>query len=390
MNSTPPSSSAPSPVRLRRVAEIVIVLVIIGLVIGLVPRWLAHRKLLAETRSDSVLTVNVISPVASVPDLGTPLPADVQAFVQATIHARASGYLKNWFVDIGDQVTNGQVLAEIDTPELDQQLAQAKAELDQANANLALAKVTADRWTNLLKTASVSEQETVEKTADYTLKQADVEAAEANVQRLKELKNFDHVTAPFDGIVTARNTDIGQLIAADSGPELFRMAQTDPLRIYVRVPQPFVHAIAPGQKAGLTFTEMPGRIFEAKVTRTAGAVDPASRTLQVELQVPNPRGEILAGSYAQVRFNEAATANVLTLSDNALIFRAQGMQVALVGGDNKVKLQSVTLGRDFGNTVEILAGLNAKDRVINNPPDSIADGMAAQVEQPAGTNSAAK
>jgi RND family efflux transporter MFP subunit len=376
MNPTPPSSSAPPPVRLRRVAEIVIVLVIIGLVIGLVPRWLAHRKLLAETRSDSVLTVNVISPVASQPDLGTPLPADVQAFVQATIHARASGYLKNWFVDIGDQVTNGQVLAEIDTPELDQQLAQAK--------------VTADRWTNLLITASVSEQETVEKTADYTLKQADVEAAQANVQRLKDLKNFDHVTAPFDGIVTARNTDIGQLIAADSGPELFRMAQTDPLRIYVRVPQPFVHAIAPGQKAGLTFTEMPGRVFEAKVTRTAGAVDPASRTLQVELQVPNPRGEILAGSYAQVRFNEAATANVLTLSDNALIFRAQGMQVALVSSDNKVKLQSVTLGRDFGNTVEVLAGLSATDRVINNPPDSIADGMAVQVEQPAGTNSAAK
>ena len=390
MNPTPPSSSAPPPVRLRRVAEIVIVLVIIGLVIGLVPRWLAHRKLLAETRSDSVLTVNVISPVASVPDLGTPLPAEVQAFVQATIHARASGFLKNWSADIGDHVTNGQVLAEIDTPELDQQLAQARAELDQANATLSLAKVTADRWTDLLKTASVSEQETVEKTADYTLKKADVEAAQANVKRLEDLKNFDHVTAPFDGTVTARNTDIGQLIAADSGPELFRMAQTDPLRVYVRVPQPFIHAVAPGQKAGLTFTELPGRIFEAKVTRTAGAVDPASRTLQVELQVPNPNGEILAGSYAQVRFNEAAVTNVLTLSDNALVFRAQGMQVALVGDDSKVKLQTVTLGRDFGNTVEVLAGLNATDRVINNPPDSIADGMTVQVEQSSDTNSVAK
>jgi RND family efflux transporter MFP subunit len=390
MNPTQPSSSAPPPVHLRRVAEIVIVLVIIGLVIGLVPRWLAHRKLLAETRSDSVLTVNVISPVASVPDLGTPLPADVQAFVQATIHARASGYLKNWSADIGDHVTNGQELAEIDTPELDQQLAQARAELDQANANLTLAKVTADRWTDLLKTASVSEQETVEKTADYTLKKADVEAAQANVKRLEDLKNFDHITAPFDGTVTARNTDIGELIAADSGPELFRVAQTDPLRIYVRVPQPFIHAIAPGQKAGLTFTELPGRIFEAKVTRTAGAVDPASRTLQVELQVPNPKGEILAGSYAQVRFNEAAVTNVLTLSDNALVFRAQGMQVALVGDDSKVKLQTVTLGRDFGTTVEILAGLNATDRVINNPPDSIADGMTVQVEQASETNSAAK
>ena len=390
MNPTPPLSSAPPPVRLRRVAEIVIVLVIIGLVIGLVPRWLAHRKLLAETRSDSVLTVNVISPVASVPDLGTPLPAEVQAFVQATIHARASGFLKNWSADIGDHVTNGQVLAEIDTPELDQQLAQAKAELDQANATLALAKVTADRWTDLLKTASVSEQETVEKTADYTLKKADVEAAQANVKRLEDLKNFDHVTAPFDGTVTARNTDIGQLIAADSGPELFRMAQTDPLRVYVRVPQPFIHAVAPGQKAGLTFTELPGRIFEAKVTRTAGAVDPASRTLQVELQVPNPNGEILAGSYAQVRFNEAAVTNVLTLSDNALVFRAQGMQVALVGDDSKVKLQTVTLGRDFGNTVEVLAGLNATDGVIYNPPDSIADGMTVQVEHSSDSNSVAK
>jgi RND family efflux transporter MFP subunit len=391
MNSTsPPSSSAPPPVRLRRIAEIVVVLIVIGLIIGLVPRWLSRHKLRAETRTDSVLTVNVISPTPSKPDLGTPLPAEVQAFIQASIHARASGYLKNWFVDIGDHVTNGQVLAEIDTPELDQQLAQTKAELDQAKAALDLAKTTADRWTELLKTASVSEQETAEKQADYVLKQANVEAARANVQRLEDLKNFDRVTAPFDGTITARNTDIGQLIAADSGPELFRMAQTDPLRVYVRVPQPFVHAIAPDQKAELTFLELPGRIFEAKVTRTAGAVDPTSRTLQVELQVPNPHGEILAGGYAQVRFNEAAAANVLTLSDNALIFRSQGMQVAVVGADNKVNLRSVKLGRDFGDTVEVLNGLKADDQVIDNPPDSIAEGMTVQVAQPAETNSVAK
>jgi RND family efflux transporter MFP subunit len=391
MNSTsPPSSSAPPPVRLRRIAEIVVVLIVIGLIIGLVPRWLSRHKLRAETRADSVLTVNVISPTPSKQDLGTPLPAEVQAFIQASIHARASGYLKNWFVDIGDHVTNGQALAEIDTPELDQQLAQAQAELDQARAALDLAKTTADRWTELLKTASVSEQETAEKQADYILKQANVEAARANVQRLEDLKNFDRVTAPFDGTITARNTDIGQLIAADSGLELFRMAQTDPLRVYVRVPQPFVHAIAPGQKAELTFLELPGRIFEAKVTRTAGAVDPTSRTLQVELQVPNPRGEIFAGSYAQVRFNEAAAANVLMLSDNALIFRSQGMQVAVVGADNKVKLLSIKLGRDFGDTVEVLDGLKADDRVIDNPPDSIADGMTVQVAQPAETNSVAK
>jgi RND family efflux transporter MFP subunit len=373
-----------------RIVEIVLVLVIIGLLIGFLPRWVHRRELQVEERADSVMTVVVISPTAAKSDFGTPLPAEVQAFIQASIHARASGYLKNWFVDIGEVVTNGQLLAQIDTPELDQQFAQAKAELDQAQAALELAKTTADRWTNLLKTASVSEQETVEKTADYTLKLANVEAARANLQRLDDLKTFDRVTAPFDGTVTLRNTDIGQLISADSGPELFRVAQTNPLRIYVRVPQPLVHAIAPGQKAELTFQELPGRTFAAMVTRTAGAVDPSSRTLQVELQVPNPRGEILAGSYAQVRFTEATDAHGLTLSDNALIFRAQGMQAAVVGSDNKVMLRSIKLGRDFGDTVEVLSGLAASDRVIVNPPDSIAEGMPVQIAPPTETNSAAK
>jgi RND family efflux transporter MFP subunit len=386
MNSTSPAS-APPPIRLRRVAEIAAVLIVIGLVIGFVPRWLAHRKLLAGSRTDSVRTVTVISPTPAKLDLGTPLPADVQAFIQASIHARASGYLKDWLADIGDRVTNGQVLAEIDTPELDEQLAQAQAELDQARAALDLAKTTADRWTELLKTASVSEQETAEKQSDYVLKQANVEAAQANVKRLQDLKNFDRVTAPFDGTVTARNTDIGQLIAADSGPELFRVAQTDPLRVYVQVPQQYVHAIAPGQQAELTFLELPGRTFAATVTRTAGAVDPATRTLQVELQVPNPRGDIFAGSYAQVRFNEAAEPGALTISDNAVIFRAQGTQVAIVGGDNQVQLRSIKLGRDFGNIVEVLDGLNVNDRVIDNPPDSISEGMMVQVAQTTATNS---
>ena len=390
MNSTPPSSSAPPPVRLRRVGEIVVVLIIIGLVIGLVPRWLARRKLLAETQADSVLTVTVVSPAPARPDLGTPLPADVRAFVQASIHARASGYLKNWFADIGDHVTNGQALAEIETPELDAQLAQARAQLDQASAALDLAKITADRWTELLKTASVSEQETAEKKSAYLLAQANVEAAQANVKRLEDLKGFDLVTAPFAGAVTARNTDIGQLIAADSGPELFRMAQTDPLRVYVQAPQRYLHAIAPGQKAELSFLEMPGRTFAATVTRTAGAVDPATRTLQVELQAPNPRGELFAGSYAQVRFNEAAGANALAISDNAIIFRAQGAQVAVAGSDGQAHLRDVKLGRDFGNTIEVLAGLSAGDRVIVNPPDSIAEGMSVQIARISETNSPAK
>jgi RND family efflux transporter MFP subunit len=386
MNSTS-SSIAPPPIRLRRVGEIVVVLIVAGLLIGFVPRWLAHRKLLAEKKTDSILTVTVISPTPSKPDLSAPLPADVQAFVQASIHARASGYLKKWFVDIGDRVTNGQVLAEIETPELDEQLAQARAELDQAKASLGLAKTTAARWTDLLKTASVSEQETAEKQSDYLLTQANVEAAQANVKRLEDLKGFDHVTAPFAGTVTARNTDIGQLISADSGPELFHLEQTDPLRVYVQVPQEYIHAIAPGQKATLSFLEMPGKTFEATVTRTAGAVDPTTRTLQVELQMPNPHGEIFAGSYAQVRFNEAANPGVLTISDNAVIFRAQGTQVAVVGSDNKVHLRDVKLGRDFGDIIQVVDGLSMNDRVIDNPPDSIAEGMNIQIAKSSEANS---
>lgn len=381
MNSNP-STSAPPPIQLRRAAKIIIFLVIIGLILGLVPRWFARNRLMAQSRADSVLTVDVISPVPEKPDLGAPLPADVQPFIEASIHARASGYLKNWFVDIGDQVTNGQVLAEIDTPELDEQIAQAKAQVDQSKASLDLAKVTSDRWTELLKTASVSEQETAEKTADYAVQKANVEAAQANLERLNDLKQFDLVTAPFPGTITARNTDIGQLIAAGTGPELFRLAQTNPLRVYVKVPQTLIHAIVPGQTAQLTFQELPGKIFTAEVTRSAGAVDLTTRTLQVELQVPNPTAEIFAGSYAQVSFNQSAAPNVLTISDNALIFRAQGMQLALVGDDGKVQLRSIKLGRDFGNTVEVMAGLNPGDRVINNPPDSIAEGMPVQVLQP--------
>jgi RND family efflux transporter MFP subunit len=391
MNSPQPVSTPPNrPVRLILIAQILMVLVVIGLIIGFVPRWLARHKLNVENRADSVITVDVVTPTAFKPNLGTPLPAEVQAFTQASIHAQASGYLKNWFVDIGDHVTNGQALAEIETPDLNQQLAQAKAQLDQSLANLGLAKVSADRWTELLKSSSVSDQEVAEKQADYALKKADVSAAEANVRRLEELKNFSRIVAPFDGTITMRNTDIGQLINATGGAELFRLAQTDPLRVYVRVPQSLIYAIATGQTAQLTFQELPGRDFVATVTRTAGAVDPASRTLQVELQVPNPKGEILAGSYAQVRFNDAVNVSGLTLSDNTLVFRAQGMQVAIVDSNNLVQLRSIKLGRDFGNTVEVLSGLAASDRVILNPPDSIADGMAVKISPPVATNTPAK
>jgi RND family efflux transporter MFP subunit len=390
MNSTP-SSTAPPPIGLGKIVKIAFVLVLIGLAIGLVPRWYARRAQAAQEKADSVPTVSLISPTVSKPDFSTPLPAEVQPYIQASIHAQASGYLKEWYADIGDTVTNGQLLAEIETPELDQQILQAQAELDQAKAALDLSKITADRWVELLKTASVSEQETAEKTSDLALKKAAVESADANLQRLKQLKIFDSVTAPFTGTVTLRNTDIGQLITANSGPALFQMAQVNPLRVYVEVPQPLIHAIAPGQTAQVTFQELPGKVFNAKVSRTAGAVDPASRTLQVELLADNSHGEILSGSYAQARFGEIpSTVPVLDIADNALIFRAQGMQLAVLGADNRVQLRSVTLGRDFGNTVEVLSGLNADDRVINNPPDSIADGEQVQPAEPTDTNNPAK
>ncbi|MGH7942019.1 MAG: efflux RND transporter periplasmic adaptor subunit [Limisphaerales bacterium] len=386
MNSSAPPSSPSPPVSLRRIAEVAAILIIIGLVIGFLPRWMARRQLLARMRENSVPIVSVISPAPEKSSFGTPLPANVEAFIQASINARASGYLKDWFVDIGDRVTNGQVLAEIETPELDEQIAQAKAQLDQARASLNLAKITADRWNTLLKTASVSEQDAAEKQSDYILQQANVEAARANLQRLEDMKGFDRVTAPFTGVITTRNTDIGQLITAGSGPPLFGMAQTDPLRVYVQVPQQYVHDVSLGQKAQLTFLEMPGRGFEATVTQIAGGVDPDTRSLQVELQVPNPKGEIFAGSYAQVRFSQAAGPAALTISDNAIIFQAGGTQVALVGPDNKVRLRDIKVGRDFGDVIEVLDGLKATDRVINNPPDAIANGMTVDVVQP-GTNS---
>ena len=379
------TSAPPPPVALGRILTVVIVLVVIGLFAGFVPRLIHRRNLNAESRAEYLQTVTVISPEPAKSDLGTPLPAEVEPFVEAAIHARASGYLKNWFVDIGQQVTNGQVLAEIDTPELDQQIAQAVAQLAQAQASLSLAKTTAERWTELLKTASVSEQETAEKVADNQVGEANLKAAQANLNRLQQLKIFDSVTAPFDGTITARNTDIGQLINAGSGAELFRLAQTKPLRVYVRVPQPLAHAIFSGQKASLFFQEEPGTIYTATVTRTAGAVDPSSRTLEVELQVPNEQNEILAGSYAQVRFNEAAHSKIFTISDNALIFRAQGMQVAVVDNNNVVHLKSLTLGRDTGNDVEVMSGIGPSDRVILNPPDSIAEGQTVAIADPAAT-----
>ena len=376
-------AAASSGSKLRNAAIVVGVLIVIGAVAGLVPRSLRRNALLAETRELAIQTVSVVSPTPGKTAAGLILPAEAKPLVEAPIYARTSGYLKRYLVDIGSQVKAGDLLAEIDTPELNQQLAQARAELAQAEAALALARITDVRWAELLKTSSVSEQEAAEKKADLELKAATVEAARANVRRLEDLQSFERVTAPFAGTITVRGTDVGQLVASGSGNELFRLAQTGTLRVYVRVPQAAAQGVAPGQTAEMTIPELPGRVFPAKVARTSGAMSADSRTLLVELEVDNSRGEILAGTYVQVRLT-AGTANpALTLPANTLLFRSEGSQVGVVGTDGKVELRGVTLGRDFGPTVEMLGGVGPSDRVILNPADSLVGGTTVRVAEAA-------
>jgi len=374
-----PSETASSS-KVRNVGLIAIALIIVGATIGIVPRRQQQAALRAETLELALPTVAVVTPSPGQAAPGLALPAEIKPWLDSPLYARASGYLKQRFTDIGAQVTNGQLLAEIDAPELGQDLARARAELAQAEAALVLAKATAERWAELLRTANVSAQEAAEKQADYKLKTASVEASQANVHRLADLLSFTHVTAPFDGIITARNTDIGDLIAAAGDKELFRLAQTHKLRVYVRVPQSLSRAVVTGQAAELTIPEMPGRIFPAKIVRSSGAMSADSRTLLTELEVDNEKGEILAGSFAQVRFIEAKLDAALTLPANTLLFRGEGPQVGVVQPDNKVELRSVKLGRDFGPIVEILEGIAPADRVILNPSDSLISGVTVRIK----------
>jgi RND family efflux transporter MFP subunit len=379
----PPPSSVSSAAsganaKLRYAAFGAALLVIVGAVAGLVPRWQHRAALRVQTRELAIQSVSVVFPAPSQAATSLALPAEVKPFLESPIYARASGYLRRWLADIGARVKEGELLAEIDTPELDQELAQARAQLAQAQAALALARTTAARWAELLKTASVSEQEAAEKQADLELKSASVQAAQANVRRLEESQSFQTVKAPFAGTITARKTDVGELIVAGNAKELFRLAQTDTLRVYVRVPQTSAAGVAPGQKAELSIPEVRGRVFPAKVVRTSGAMSADSRTLLTELEVDNSRGEILAGSFAQVRFAETKVAPPLTLPANTLLFRSEGPQVGVVGADGVVQLRSVTLGRDFGQTIEMLGGVGPEDRIILNPADSLASGAVVR------------
>ena len=381
---TPHPAQLEKSSKCRLIAAIIVGFIIIGsLVLGYFPRWRQRRTATADMNELAIPTVSVVSPTPGTPGTGLVLPAEIRPWREASIFARANGYLKDWVADIGAHVQAGQLLAEIETPDLDQQLEQAKAQLVLSQANLHLAQVTDNRWQTLLKTSSVSEQAAAEKAAARETASASVEADRANMRRLQELVSFQRVVAPFAGTITLRSTDIGDLIVAGSGgKELFHMAQTDKLRVYVRVPEPSALGIASGQIATLTTPATPGRSFEAKVTTTSEAISTTSRTLLTELEVDNSKHQILPYSYGELTLKDSKSAPSLTLPSNTLLFRAQGLQVGVVSPDGTVELRSVQVGRDFGQTVEIMGGVTPADRVITNPTDSLVSGMKVRIAGP--------
>jgi RND family efflux transporter MFP subunit len=365
-----------------------LILLVVALVLGIwgeVSRVLARSALRKEAATAAVLTVTTVKAEPSAAGEELVLPGTVQAYIEAPIYARTSGYLKSWFTDIGTQVTKGRLLGEIETPEVDQQLAQAQADLATARANEALSLSTNSRWQGLLATESVSKQDADEKAGDAAAKKALADSAAANVARLRELESFKRVVAPFSGVITTRNTDIGALINAgqSAGTELFRIADTHKLRIYVRVPETFASAATPGLDAELRFAERPSKLYAAKTVRTSNALDPTLRTLQVELELDNAKGEIFPGAYAEVHFKLPPGVDSLRLPANTVLFRAAGLQVATVDGEHRVKLKNIVQGRDFGNTIEVLSGLAPNDTVVLNPPDSITDGVEVRIAEKA-------
>jgi RND family efflux transporter MFP subunit len=357
----------------RMIAIIAAVVLVLVVGSGIVSRVRARDALQKETDDQAIPTVTVIPAKASPAVEELVLPGNVQANFDTAVYARTSGYLKRWYTDIGTPVKAGQVLADIDTPEIDDQLRQAEADLGTALANNALAQSTARRWKALLTTDSVSKQETEEKIGDAEAKAAMVASARANVQRLQQLETFKHVVAPFDGVVTARETDIGALINAGSGvgPELFRVADKTRLRIYIQVPETYAAMTSPGLVVQLAFAEHPGRTFAARMVRTAQALDPTARTLLVELEADNASGELLPGGFTEVHVKMPAANPSIRVPASALLFRAEGLRIATLEGDGHAILHPVTLGRDFGTEVEVLTGIEPGQSVILNPPDSL-------------------
>jgi multidrug efflux system membrane fusion protein len=372
----------------RRALMIVGILLLVLLIAGGLTLWdrVSHERALAkETERETVPTVAVVYPQSEKPDEDLVLPGSLLAYEESPIYARTSGYLVRWYKDIGSRVTKGELLAKIDTPEVDQELNQTRAARQQIVAQMDLAKISADRWQNLRKTDSVSAQEADQYDSGYKQSQANLAAADANVRRLEQLEGFKDVYAPFSGVLTRRNVDPGALINAGAGAagrELFDLARVDPLRVYTSVPQAYAPFIKVGAKTAVTLQEFPGQKFVGKVVRTAEAIDPATRTLLTEVDVPNKDGRLLPGSFGQVHFAVGSGVNKVTIPVNAMLFRAEGPRVAVVGSGGKVQLRPINIGRDYGATLEILGGVSPTDQIVINPADSLEDGQQVNVAQP--------
>ncbi len=384
----PPDLPPAAPRRaLLLIGAVLLVLVTAGAV-TLLTRQTEANALAKETEAVSVPAVAVVQPVSESTTDELVLPGNLQAYEESPIFARTNGYLVRWNKDIGSKVNKGELLATIDTPEVDQELSQARASREQIKAQLELAKISAERWTNLRKSDSVSQQEADQQTSGYQQAQANLAAAEANVRRLEQLESFKNIYAPFSGVLTRRNVDPGALInagAQTTGKELFDIARVDPLRVFVNVPQAYAPSIKTGMKATITLQEFPGQKFAGSIARTADAIDPATRTLLSEVDVPNRDGKLLPGSFGQVHFAAGTNIPRLTVPVNTMLFRAEGPRVAVVDQDGKVHLRSITIGRDFGASLEILGGIDPMDRVIMNPADSLEEGQQVHIAKPQGS-----
>ena len=382
------AQSQPKASRRSRYAVIagVALVIVAGLALGVIPRLRAQSKLVAATQEVTLRTVTVTNATRLASSVQLALPGDVRAFEETKIYARADGYLLKWNSDIGAKVEAGQVLSEIDTPELDQELNQSRAALAQAQANLVLARSSAERWQRLLKDRAVSQQEVDEKTSALAAREADVKAAEAAVARLEKLSSFKEVRAPFAGTITRRHVDTGALIrAGGNASALFDLAQTDTLRVQVNVPQAYLRDIAIGSTVAIAVAEYPGRAFPGKVLRTSGAFDATTRTMLTEIEVPNRNGELFPGIHVDVQLTLAQANPPIVVPARAVIIRGEGLQVAEVDDANAIRLQKVQAGRDLGRTVEIVSGLSDGARIVTNPTDTLVEGMLVRI---AGTQTA--
>jgi RND family efflux transporter MFP subunit len=371
--------------RIIRVVAVLAILALLafGVIRGINTRIKAAANVKQETIDMSVPTVSVVHPKRGALKDEIVLPGNIQAFIVSPIYARINGYLKKWYVDIGGRAKSGQLLAEIEAPEVDKQLDQSRADLATAEANLTLSQSTMVRWQELLKRDAVAKQDTDDRVGDYQAKKATVDSGRANVKRLEDMVSFEKVYAPFDGVITARNTDIGALINAGNGgvsQQLFTLAATNTLRVFVSVPQIYSRSAAPGVAAHLTLAEYPNRRFVGKIARNAESIDPSTRTLLTEVDVDNSTGELLPGAFTQVHLTLLAKAPSLLLPVNSLLFRAEGLQAGVVRAGGKVELVSITIGKDYGTEVEVVsAGLSEGDNVIVNPPDSLATGTTVRL-----------